>query len=143
MRAGKQDQALAYMRSKGMTANFAGAPKEGRVGTVGAIIRPEPKSDPAAVADMPGDPNYKYPDFKPIREPVPEGVRYARILRELSHVNQKVGFFEDDQGVQILIWMTLDQQQKAKARKGRLIGQVFPIERNPDERQAGWRIYRP
>jgi hypothetical protein len=38
--------------------------------------------------DIPGDPNYKYPDFKPVRELVPEGVRWALVTRELGNVRQ-------------------------------------------------------
>lgn len=90
---------------------------------------------------------YRYPDFKPTRDPVPEGVKWARIKRELGHELQKVAVYEEDDHLpqekrrEVLVWMTLREQRDSQARKGRLIGQVFAIEPNPEERQGGYRLW--
>lgn len=144
MKQGKTQEALAYMRTKGLVANFIGAPQFAPVGQAGVMTRPEPV--PAPVPEKPkmypgNVAPYVYPDFKPVRDPVPEQVKYAKIHRELGHELQKVAILEGGE-VQVLVWVGLKEQRDLIARKGRLIGQVLPIEPNPEPLQGGWRIYR-
>ena len=130
MNQGRKDDAIAYMKEHGMTQAFVGAPES------------KPVSVPDKVDPTPANPSdYKYPDFRVARDPVPEGVRYAKIHRELGHELQKVAIMEDDQ-TEVLLWMGLREQEMARRRKGRVIGQVFAIEPNPEKLQGGWRLWR-
>lgn len=143
--AGKELEAARYMSLHGMVGNFAGAPQDKPVGA-GALdlTQDGPALAPlgAAAQEVQKAPEaVQYPDFKPAREAVPGGVRYGRILRELGNELMKKAICEDD-GEEVLLWMSLREQQGAKNRRGRLIGQVFAIEKNPDEAQGGWRIWR-
>lgn len=132
MKQGRREDAAAYMKAHGLVQGFAGGPE------YKAVSAPEVP----LVAKAPAAPEpYKYPEFKPIRDPLPPQVRYARIKRELGHELQKVAVLEEDASVEVLVWMTLRQQKDAVNRKGRLIGQVFPIEANPDDRQGGYRVW--
>jgi hypothetical protein len=92
--------------------------------------------------DIPGDPNYKYPDFKPVRELVPEGVRWALVTRELGNVRQKEVRFEDGAEPKTgILWMGYKEIEHAKHR-GRVLGTSYPIKSNPDLEQGGYIIYR-
>ena len=140
MNRGDRDGAVAYMKKHGMVQAFSGAPEWKPVSA------PEPASvtvleAQSVVTDIPGDPNYKYPDFKPARDPVPEGVRYARISAEYANRIMKVIVFEDDGSIGRL-FMGLQEQRDWIRRKGRLIGQTFPVEKNTNPQQEGFRIWK-
>lgn len=92
------------------------------------------------VADPPGDPNYRYPDFKPAREPLPAGVVYATVRRELFNSLQKEVQLEG--GEYAILWLAWKEAEALKKRYGRLIGVNVPVEVNPDERQGGYRIWK-
>lgn len=137
MNQGRRDDAIAYMKKNGIIQAFEGAPEWKPVS--------EPQPQPQPIQSSPDE--YRYPEFKPVREPLPEGVRWARIRRELAHELQKVIVFEEDEHLpehkrrQALLWMALREQDMAK-RRGRLIGQEVPVEENPEERQGGYRLWR-
>lgn len=140
MKRGETAKAVAFMRARGLTQNFEGAPQFAPVGQAGVMTRPEPAPEKPKM--YPGNvPPYVYPDFKPVREPMPAGVKWAKIHRELGHQLQKVAILEGTE-VQVLVWMGLKEQTDWIKQKGRLIGQVFPIEANPEPLQGGYRIYR-
>jgi hypothetical protein len=136
MNKGLPDEAVAYMKRHGMIQAFVGAPG----------WKPVSVPEPVPIQSSPDA--YRYPEFKPVRDPVPEGVKWARVKRELGNELQKVMVLEDDFDLpehkrrEVLAWMSLREQQLAGATRGRLIGQTFPIEKNPDERQGGWRVWR-
>jgi len=139
MKLGREADALAYMKAHGLIQDFRGAPQYKPVSTS--------EEHPAALTQKQIDDNYKYPDFIPHRDPLPKGVKWAKCKRELAHELQKVFTWEQEAGLpehrrhEFLVWMSLREQASAKYR-GRLVGQVFPVEPNPDERQGGWRIHR-
>lgn len=136
MNRGLRDEAIGYMKMHGIIQGFAGAPEW------------KPVSAPEKPMGLAKAEEYVYPDFKPVREPLPDGVVYARIKREMAHELQKVAELEEDghlppmQRRERLVWMSLREQKDAVNRKGRLVGQVFPIEVNPDDLQGGFRVWR-
>lgn len=142
VRQGKTDEARAYMKKNGLIQPFEGAPTDD--------FRPE-----AVLKDDSGVPvtappvAYVYPDFKPAREPLPEGRKYVRVLRELGHELQKIATFEEDDHLppdkrrQILFWLTLREQADLKKRGIRIIGRTFAACENLEPRQGGWRTWLP
>lgn len=147
MNAGKREKAVEYMAQHGMTADFRGAPEYKRPGE-GALNLATGTPVPVEAPTAPDAADFKYPDFRPIRDPLPEGVFYAKIKRELGHELQKVVTYEDDFHLpehkrrEALLWITLREQADYVTKRGRLIGQVVAIERNPDDRQGGFRLWR-
>lgn len=137
MNLGRRDEAVAYMKTHGMIEAFQGAPEWKPISA--------PEGEKRPIQSSPDE--YHYPEFKPIRDPLPPGVRWARILRELGNELQKVVTFESDDPkpvesrVTALLWMGIREQKDARTR-GRLIGQTFPIESNPDTLQGGYRVWR-
>ena len=130
MKEGKSLEAAAYMKREGMIQNFAGAPQSA------------PISNPKAETEQFVQPKeYRYPDFKPVRDPVPAGIRWARVTRHLANQLMKIIEFEDDQCPGIG-FMGIREQNAAIKRKGKLVGQTFAWEVNPDTVQGGWRLWR-
>ena len=130
MNQGREAEALAYMKAKGLVESFAGAPDSKPVSTPEIVQRPT-----ASNVDEP------LPQYRLARDVVPEGVRYARIHREMGNPLLKVAICEDTKE-EVLLWIGHREQSMAKMRKGRLIGQVFTIQRNPDKLQGGWTLWR-
>lgn len=79
--------------------------------------------------------------FKPVREAVPEGVRWARVVREAPNPLLKGIRFEDE-GLNSevkALWVSWIQGKNG----GRgLLSRVVPVWENEDREQGGWTIWR-
>lgn len=81
---------------------------------------------------------YSYPDFQPVLDPLPPGVRWATVIREPANRNMKLVKFLDD-GTEDIAWV---RSREVERMQGRMEGERLKLIPNPDSFQGGWIQWR-
>jgi hypothetical protein len=91
------------------------------------------------VSTLPEPPEiYHYPDFEPVLDPLPAGVRWGLVIREPNNRNMKLVKFLDD-GSEDIAWVRSRDLDKLG---GRMEGTRIKLIVNPDSFQGGWIQWR-
>lgn len=100
---------------------------------------PEGAGNEISAEDAAGRPEpYRYPDFQPVLDPLPAGVRWATVIREPHNRNMKLVKFLDD-GSEDIAWVRSRDLDKLG---GRMEGSRIKLVVNPDAFQGGWIQWR-
>jgi hypothetical protein len=105
---------------------------------VPGIELPMPGELPDAGIPITATEPYAYPEFNPVLDDLPAGVRWATVIREPHNRNMKLVRFLDD-GSEDIAWIRSRDLDKLG---GRMEGTRIKLVVNPDAFQGGWIQWR-